>query len=37
MKEAGVDHIGLHFRRNTQPVEDAMQRIADYVLPHFHK
>ena len=37
MKEAGVDHIGLHFRRNTQPVEDAMQRIADNVLPHFHK
>ena len=37
MKEAGVDHIGLHFRRNTQPVEGAMQRIADNVLPHFHK
>ena len=37
MKDAGVDHIGLHFRRNTQPVEDAMQRIADNVLPHFHK
>nr|NKX69165.1 LLM class flavin-dependent oxidoreductase [Alteromonadaceae bacterium A_SAG7] len=37
MKDAGVDHIGLHFRRNTQPLEDAMQRIADYVLPHFHK
>ena len=37
MKEAGVDHIGLHFRRNTQPVEVAMQRIADNVLPHFHK
>ena len=37
MKDAGVDHIGLHFRRNTQPVEGAMQRIADNVLPHFHK
>ena len=37
MKDAGVDHIGLHFRRNTQSVEGAMQRIADYVLPHFHK
>lgn len=37
MKEAGGDHIGLHFRGNTQPVENAMQRIADYVLPHFHK
>ncbi|GGW93216.1 hypothetical protein [Alteromonas halophila] len=37
MKKAGVDHIGLHFRRNTQPVEQAMQHIAAYVLPHFHK
>lgn len=37
MKEAGVDHIGLHFRRNTLPVEDAMQRIAQHVFPHFHK
>ena len=37
MKEAGVDHIGLHFRRNTQPVEVAMQRIAGNVLPYFHK
>lgn len=37
MKDAGVDHIGLHFRRNSQPVEEAMQRIAGNVLPHFHK
>ncbi|WP_420932896.1 TIGR03571 family LLM class oxidoreductase [Alteromonas sp. A081] len=36
MKDAGVDHIGLHFRRNTQPVKDAMQLTADKVLPHFH-
>ncbi|WP_032096442.1 MULTISPECIES: TIGR03571 family LLM class oxidoreductase [unclassified Alteromonas] len=36
MKDAGVDHIGLHFRRNTQLVKDAMQLIADKVLPHFH-
>lgn len=36
MKSAGVNHIGLHFRRNTLPVEDAMQRIAEHVLPHFH-
>ena len=35
MKDAGVNHIGLHFRRNSLPVEDAMQRIADNVLPHF--
>ncbi|MEI5638944.1 MULTISPECIES: TIGR03571 family LLM class oxidoreductase [unclassified Pseudoalteromonas] len=36
MKDAGVDHIGLHFRRNTQPVEHAMQSIAEHVLPQFH-
>jgi hypothetical protein len=36
MKDAGVNHIGLHFRRNSLPVEDAMQRIADQVLSHFH-
>jgi len=36
MKEAGVNHIGLHFRRNTQSVETAMQRIAEHVLPQFH-
>ncbi|WP_285801307.1 hypothetical protein [Alteromonas sp. ALT199] len=36
-ERSGGDHIGLHFRGNTQPVENAMQRIADYVLPHFHK
>ncbi|REG85633.1 TIGR03571 family LLM class oxidoreductase [Marinomonas pollencensis] len=37
MREAGVDHIGLHFRRNSLSVEETMQRIADKVLPHFHQ
>ncbi|SDD01729.1 luciferase-type oxidoreductase, BA3436 family [Cupriavidus sp. YR651] len=36
MREAGVNHIGLHFRRNQRPVKDAMEEIAAYVLPHFH-
>jgi luciferase-type oxidoreductase len=37
MKAAGVDHIGLHFRRNQQPVADALQQIAAQVLPEFHQ
>jgi hypothetical protein len=36
MKEAGVNHIGLHFRRNTHAVDTAMQRIAQHVFPRFH-
>lgn len=35
MKEAGVNHIGLHFRRNTQPIEDSLEQITRDVLPHF--
>lgn len=36
MKDAGVNHIGLHFRRNTHSVDATMQRIAQHVFPHFH-
>lgn len=36
MREAGVRHVGLHFRRSQRPVSDAMEEIAAYVLPHFH-
>ncbi|MCC5453118.1 TIGR03571 family LLM class oxidoreductase [Rheinheimera sp. UJ51] len=36
MKAAGVNHIGLHFRRNDASVEESMNAIAEYVLPHFH-
>jgi luciferase-type oxidoreductase len=36
MQEAGVQHIGLHFRRNQRPVAETMQEIAEFVLPHFH-
>jgi luciferase-type oxidoreductase len=36
MKAAGVQHIGLQFRRNQRPVADAMEEIAEHVLPVFH-
>ncbi len=36
MKAAGVNHIGLHFRRNHASVENSMIDIAKNVLPIFH-
>ncbi len=36
MKAAGVDHIGLQFRRNQRPLDVTMHDIAEFVLPHFH-
>lgn len=33
---AGVQHIGLHLRQNRRPVAEAMQEIAEFVLPQFH-
>ncbi|MBS9856991.1 TIGR03571 family LLM class oxidoreductase [Vibrio alginolyticus] len=36
MQEAGVNHIGLHFRRNSQPIDKSMEQIAQYVLPRFN-
>ncbi|HEY9103500.1 TIGR03571 family LLM class oxidoreductase [Chitinimonas sp.] len=36
MQAAGVQHIGLHFRRSQRPVAEVMQEIASEVLPHFH-
>jgi len=35
MKNVGVNHIGLQFRRNQQPIENALKTIANEVLPHF--
>jgi hypothetical protein len=32
MKDAGVDHIGLHLRRNQRPLPETMKEIAAYVL-----
>lgn len=36
MKAAGVDHIGLHFRRNQQPLNETFEQIGESVLPQFH-
>jgi luciferase-type oxidoreductase len=36
MRAAGVDHIGLHVRRNQRPLDDTFHEIAEYVLPLFH-
>jgi len=36
MRAAGVDHIGLHVRRNQRPLEETFHEIAEYVLPLFH-
>lgn len=36
MQAAGVQHIGLHFRRSQRPVAEVMQEIASEVLPYFH-
>lgn len=32
MKEAGVNHIGLHLRRNQRPLADTIEEIAAHVL-----
>jgi luciferase-type oxidoreductase len=37
MQSAGVQHIGLHFRRSQRPLAEAMEEIAAHVLPHFHR
>lgn len=31
MQDAGVDHIGLHLRRNQRPLTETLQEIAAYV------
>ncbi|SCK30056.1 LLM class oxidoreductase [Vogesella sp. LIG4] len=36
MRDAGVQHIGLHFRRNRRPLAETLAEIASEVLPHFH-
>jgi luciferase-type oxidoreductase len=37
MRNAGVDHIALHFRRNRRPLDETFAEIASDVLPHFHR
>lgn len=36
MRDAGAQHIGLHFRRNRRPLDETLTEIAMEVLPHFH-
>lgn len=33
---AGVQHVGLHLRRNRRPVSETMEEIGQFVLPVFH-
>lgn len=35
LRAAGVDHVGLHFRRNRRPLDETFHEIAEYVLPLF--
>ncbi|SFC10464.1 luciferase-type oxidoreductase, BA3436 family [Microbulbifer thermotolerans] len=37
MQSAGVNHIGLHFRRNQAPVADTLMRVAEDILGVFHE
>lgn len=36
LRAAGVDHVGLHCRRNRRPLDETFHEIAEHVLPHFH-
>ena len=36
LRAAGVDHVGLHFRRNQRPLDETFHEIAEQVLPLFH-
>jgi len=36
LRAAGVDHVGLHFRRNRRPLDETFHEIAEHVLPLFH-
>ncbi|KVW75385.1 hypothetical protein WK99_31625 [Burkholderia ubonensis] len=36
MRDAGVQHIGLHLRRNRRPLDETQAETAAKVLPAFH-
>ena len=36
LRAAGVNHVGLHFRRNRRPLDETFHEIAEHVLPFFH-
>lgn len=35
LESVGIDHVALSFRPNSRPVDDALEEIAEYVLPSF--
>lgn len=37
LRAAGVNHIGLQFRRNQRPLAETMHELAEHVLPIFHR
>lgn len=36
LRKAGVQHIGLHLRRNQRPLAETLEEIGQFVLPCFH-
>lgn len=36
MREAGVHHIGLQFRRNERTLDETLHELSEFVLPRFH-
>ena len=36
LREAGVQHVGLHLRHSARPIVEVMEELAEYVLPRFH-
>lgn len=35
LEAAGIAHVALNFRPSSRPVEEALEEIADYILPAF--
>ncbi|CAD0333371.1 TIGR03571 family LLM class oxidoreductase [Xanthomonas hortorum] len=36
LRETGIQHIGLQFRRNERPLDETLHELAEFVLPRFH-
>ncbi|MEM6831246.1 MAG: LLM class oxidoreductase [Bacteroidota bacterium] len=37
LQEIGVNHVAFNLRFNTQPITETLHKLADEVLPSFHK
>lgn len=35
LQKIGVNHVVLNFRSSTRPIEDMLQEVGEYVVPHF--